>query len=872
MFKILKQKSHFGLSLIIILLAGTGLSLLAQVAQEELAAQDDYAYNSVLEVKHRYPVRTRGLYEAAAVQAPEVLGESATASGRPPVNNTIVVKTESINLAQLQQLMDARIAEWLAFGRLKGDKGEKGDTGLVTNPVTNQSTAVVGGYPIVTYVPPVPAQNFAGTSLAGFGNLSADIFSASDKATINNLSVTGPAVFSNNAALATSTISSLTVAGETVLSGSTTIANLTVSGLNPGLTAGSIAFQGAGGLEEDNANFYYDAANHRLGIGTSTPGALLSLAGSAISSDPLFDVASSTGTSLFRVANDGSVTVNDTKAVAPAYGSELVTAGNWTNTGWTGSFPSFTHTPGNTNTLTVNLPEAVAGKKYSIVYSISGTGGSVSPYFGSSYLQTFYAGYYNNGVQIGNLQSGIYTLSGPTTFTFVPTSDFDGTVSYVSVKEVLPTPAAFTVKGSGDTDGPSFGPAIPTDSGWTSAGWTGSYPAFTHTAGNTSPLSVSVPDLIPGRVYRIGFAVSGVTSGLTTLAFGDDTLDTWISYNYDSFKYGDKLSGSPVITFTPTSDFNGTISDVIIQEMYPAAPLVDVQDSTGKSLLSIQGSTNYQDWTSMFIGSGGKYALNADQNIGIGLHALDYLTTGWSNVAVGNKSLWSNTTGGDNSAFGEGVLVYNTTGNENVSVGSASMEDNITGSYNIAMGNGALSKNLSGNENTALGGYALWANKSDKNTAVGSQALNLNTTGTLNTAIGYNAGLDANFDFGNTTGSHNTFIGALTHTVDTTQVNYMTVIGADAVGKCSNCIVLGRVTDSVVIGTTTASSASLTVQGSGSPCWLLPLPALPCSLCCRMGMWGWGQLRLLRSWILIPGQVRLLMLASLIQICKMELL
>ena len=46
----------------------------------------------------------------------------------------------------------------------------------------------------------------------------------------------------------------------------------TVSGnINPGFTTGSVVYQGASGLAQDNANFFYDSTNHALGIGTTTP-------------------------------------------------------------------------------------------------------------------------------------------------------------------------------------------------------------------------------------------------------------------------------------------------------------------------------------------------------------------------------------------------------------------------------------------------------------------------------------------------------------------------------------------------------------------------------------------------------------------------
>lgn len=44
-------------------------------------------------------------------------------------------------------------------------------------------------------------------------------------------------------------------------------------------TQGSVIFAGASGFAEDNANFFWDATNHRHGIGTTTPSTTLSLGG-----------------------------------------------------------------------------------------------------------------------------------------------------------------------------------------------------------------------------------------------------------------------------------------------------------------------------------------------------------------------------------------------------------------------------------------------------------------------------------------------------------------------------------------------------------------------------------------------------------------
>ncbi|MEK7182639.1 MAG: MerR family DNA-binding transcriptional regulator, partial [Patescibacteria group bacterium] len=53
-----------------------------------------------------------------------------------------------------------------------------------------------------------------------------------------------------------------------------------VSSVNPGLTTGTVFFQGASGLTGDASNFFFDDTNNRLGLGTSSPARTLDVAGS----------------------------------------------------------------------------------------------------------------------------------------------------------------------------------------------------------------------------------------------------------------------------------------------------------------------------------------------------------------------------------------------------------------------------------------------------------------------------------------------------------------------------------------------------------------------------------------------------------------
>ena len=80
----------------------------------------------------------------------------------------------------------------------------------------------------------------------------------------------------------TGSAATVTGAAQTAITSVGTLSGLTVTAAPTfsALTAGSIPFAGTAGLlSQDNANFFWDATNHRLGIGTTAPGEFLDVAG-----------------------------------------------------------------------------------------------------------------------------------------------------------------------------------------------------------------------------------------------------------------------------------------------------------------------------------------------------------------------------------------------------------------------------------------------------------------------------------------------------------------------------------------------------------------------------------------------------------------
>ena len=150
------------------------------------------------------------------------------------------------------------------------------------------------------------------------------------------LSIQGNGLFSGNLSLAgltatgTVTTNALTITGQAAAAGTNCVQIDTVgvvtktgsacggAGATPGGTSGAIQFNQAGAFA-GNTGFTYDFANTRIGIGTSSPYAMLSLVATSTTNyvnGALFVVASSTNgaatTTLFTVLNTGNVGIGTT--------------------------------------------------------------------------------------------------------------------------------------------------------------------------------------------------------------------------------------------------------------------------------------------------------------------------------------------------------------------------------------------------------------------------------------------------------------------------------------------------------------------------------------------------------------------------------
>jgi trimeric autotransporter adhesin len=324
-------------------------------------------------------------------------------------------------------------------------------------------------------------------------------------------------------------------------------------------------------------------------------------------------------------------------------------------------------------------------------------------------------------------------------------------------------------------------------------------------------------------------AYSGPASGYTTLNFATAigayaevatentivlgrTIDNTVIGNIGDDGSGNKLQVSGSV------GVSGTLS----------ASRLNVGNYDG-GVADINFAIGYEALAAAQSGDGG--------NMAIGEHTLEYNTTGAFNTAIGNYAMHWNETGINNTAVGYNALQDNVSGSNNTALGWHSMYFNTTGSSNTAVGDDAMALNSAGNLNVAVGRYALYSNGTTgigfentavgydamerltdgaENTSLGSFALNFLTTGSRNTVIGSEAA-SRDVAYYLTSGSDNSFLGAYSGPASGfNTLNFATAIGAYAQVSTNNTVVLGRTSDTVVIGATGNDASGNKLQVTGS--------------------------------------------------------
>lgn len=389
----------------------------------------------------------------------------------------------------------------------------------------------------------------------------------------------------------------------------------------------------------------------------------------------------------------------------PTLGSELTDATGWTSTGWTGDYNAgFAHTAGNTTSLFRTMTVSNTSY-YQISFTISGrTAGSVTVTLGSATTTQIYST--SNTYTVGHKP---VTTNFPLAFN--PTTDFNGTISAISVKVIsaISTPL-LVFHDAGGTAGVEFRQGTSSLQNTFIGSGSGQY----NTTGN----------------YNAGIGYNSLYSNTT----GQSNTGVGVNALYSNTTgFQNTATGYYALYANTTGSYN------------TANGFIALRNNTTGSYNSASGIA------SMYINTTGSY------NTAIGNASLYANTTGNYNMAIGNTSLFANTTGSYNVAYGSGTLFSNTTGEYNVGVGYTSMNTNTTGSNNIAIGFYAERYNNSATNTVAVGHQAArgTANYSSQGgTYLGYQAgYSAGTGGDYNTLLGYQSGYNVS------TGKYNIILG-----------------------------------------------------------------------------------------------------------------
>ena len=290
---------------------------------------------------------------------------------------------------------------------------------------------------------------------------------------------------------------------------------------------------------------------------------------------------------------------------------------------------------------------------------------------------------------------------------------------------------------------------------------------------STNSITGACISTVGGGVSVDGYIVAtgGVSAG--NIQISDNKIKTAGNTGGDISFANDNLSTTGTVDFSGGVSLRGGVS--INQFTFPSglAPVADrifVTDGNGLISLTtnggggggggatdINGLTDaFADATNVVLGVSPQNISGTD-NVGVGVSALNAITSGNRNIALGFDALISGTTVNDNIAIGDHSLRAATTiSSRNVGIGTSTLAKIASGtSQNVAVGY------IAGQEITT--GY--------QNTIVGASAGITLTTGQNNVILGYgaepaSAGSNNNVYLGNTSMSNLYFSGAIIATSD----------------------------------------------------------------------------------------------------------
>ena len=281
--------------------------------------------------------------------------------------------------------------------------------------------------------------------------------------------------------------------------------------------------------------------------------------------------------------------------------------------------------------------------------------------------------------------------------------------------------------------------------------------ALLGTSANVSAMDVIGTSTVVANIATVAANVAGVNSFAERYRVGSsnptsDLNEGDLFYNttsnvvlfYNGSAWITIVAGNVTQTGTETLT-NKTLTLPKINEnvtVTSTATELNLLDGKTASNLALVGKTGGTDFTnSLLVGHATTGTLdNSIENTGIGIDALDALTSGDQNTAVGKGAGSTITSSSNNVMVGKNSAFSLLSGSgRNTNLGSNSGYYNKIGTDNVGVGNSALFgvSNQSNSKNTSLGAYSSQLiTTGSNNIAIGYQAANNITSGDGNVVIG----------------------------------------------------------------------------------------------------------------------------------------
>lgn len=292
------------------------------------------------------------------------------------------------------------------------------------------------------------------------------------------------------------------------------------------------------------------------------------------------------------------------------------------------------------------------------------------------------------------------------------------------------------------------------------AGWTGNMTdGFTHTAGNTEPLTFDI-NSADGDRYLIFATFGNTAESAIHLTIGDSYPSD--PYGNNPFIWGVQSVGGGSFSITPiTSGWTGTINNLACHKIiedgeytYTASVILDglAHDDMPNHLAgfwniqmgvnALKGSINTTRCIAIGKDSLGSLK-SGGRNIGLGTYSLPYMEYGENNISIGADSGFSVIEAHDCVIIGKAAMQRGKKVKYNIAIGPSALygdgkKDETESEGNVGIGKQA-GYYCSGKSNVYIGPQAGYYHQGNTSVYIGSSAGRTNTTGYNNVAIGPNA-------------------------------------------------------------------------------------------------------------------------------------